>query len=45
MSDIADRVRKIVVEHLNVEGEKVTSISLLIKDNEFDIELTKVNSK
>ena len=28
-----------------VEGEKVTSISLLIKDNEFDIELTKVNSK
>ncbi|WP_377115086.1 type VI secretion system ATPase TssH [Pseudoalteromonas sp. M58] len=28
-----------------VEGEKVTSISLLIKDNEFDVELTKVNSK
>ncbi|WP_350605616.1 type VI secretion system ATPase TssH [Pseudoalteromonas sp. MER144-MNA-CIBAN-0113] len=26
-----------------VEGEKVTSISLLIKDNEFDVELTKVN--
>ncbi|WP_350644154.1 type VI secretion system ATPase TssH [Pseudoalteromonas sp. G24-MNA-CIBAN-0072] len=28
-----------------VEGEKITSISLLIKDNDFDIELTKVNSK
>ncbi|WP_076918755.1 type VI secretion system ATPase TssH [Pseudoalteromonas sp. SK18] len=28
-----------------VEGEKVTSISLLIKDNEFDVELTKVNLK
>ena len=28
-----------------VDGEKVTSISLLIKDNEFDIELTKVNLK
>ena len=28
-----------------VEGEKVTSISLLIKENEFDVELTKVNSK
>jgi len=28
-----------------VEGEKVTSISLLIKDNEFDVELAKVNSK
>jgi type VI secretion system protein VasG len=28
-----------------VDGEKVTSISLLIKDNEFDVELTKVNLK
>ena len=28
-----------------VDGEKVTSISLLVKDNEFDIELTKVNLK
>ncbi|NWL17645.1 type VI secretion system ATPase TssH [Pseudoalteromonas sp. Scap03] len=28
-----------------VDGEKVTSISLLIKDNEFDVELNKVNLK
>ncbi len=32
MSDIADRVRKIVVEHLNVEPEKVTEKASFIDD-------------
>jgi acyl carrier protein len=32
MSDIADRVRKIVVEHLNVESEKVTDKASFIDD-------------
>ena len=32
MSDIADRVKKIVVEHLNVEAEKVTENSSFIDD-------------
>jgi acyl carrier protein len=32
MSDISDRVRKIVVEHLNVEGEKVTEKASFIDD-------------
>ena len=32
MSDIADRVRKIVVEHLNVDAEKVTEKASFIDD-------------
>jgi len=32
MSDVADRVRKIVVEHLGVEEEKVTDTSSFIDD-------------
>jgi acyl carrier protein len=32
MSDIEDRVRKIVVEHLNVEAEKVTEKASFMDD-------------
>ena len=32
MSDVADRVKKIVVEHLNVEAEKVTENASVIDD-------------
>jgi len=32
MSDIADRVKKIVVEHLGVEEEKVTESASFIED-------------
>ena len=32
MSDIADRVKKIVVEHLGVEADKVTESASLIDD-------------
>ena len=32
MSDIADRVKKIVVEHLGVEPEKVTEAASFIDD-------------
>jgi acyl carrier protein len=32
MSDIAERVRKIVVEHLGVEGEKVVESASFIDD-------------
>ena len=32
MSDVADRVRKIVVEHLGVEEEKVTDTASFIDD-------------
>lgn len=32
MSDVADRVKKIVVEHLGVEEAKVTEISSFIDD-------------
>ena len=32
MSDIADRVKKIVVEHLGVEAEKVTDNASFIDD-------------
>ena len=32
MSDISDRVKKIVVEHLNVEEEKITDGSSFIDD-------------
>jgi acyl carrier protein len=32
MSDIADRVKKIVVEHLGVESEKVTEKASFIDD-------------
>ena len=32
MSDVADRVRKIVVEHLNVEADKVTDKASFIDD-------------
>ena len=32
MSDVADRVRKIVVEHLGVEEEKVTENASFIDD-------------
>jgi acyl carrier protein len=32
MSDIAERVKKIVVEHLNVDAEKVTDNASFIED-------------
>ena len=32
MSEVADRVRKIVVDHLNVEAEKVTDNASFIDD-------------
>jgi acyl carrier protein len=32
MSDVADRVKKIVIEHLNVEAEKVTENASVIDD-------------
>jgi acyl carrier protein len=32
MSDIADRVKKIVIEHLGVDGEKVTEGASFIDD-------------
>ena len=32
MSDIAERVKKIVIEHLSVEGEKVTDNASFIDD-------------
>ena len=32
MSDVADRVKKIVVEHLNVEADKVTENASFIDD-------------
>jgi acyl carrier protein len=32
MSDVAERVKKIVVEHLNVDGEKVTGNASFIED-------------
>jgi acyl carrier protein len=32
MTDIADRVKKIVIEHLNVEAEKVTDNASFIDD-------------
>jgi acyl carrier protein len=32
MSDVAERVKKIVVEHLNVDGEKVTDTASFIED-------------
>ena len=32
MSDTADRVKKIVVEHLNVDAEKVTDTASFIED-------------
>ncbi len=32
MSDIADRVKKIVVEHLNVEADKVVETANFIED-------------
>ena len=32
MSDVAERVKKIVVEHLNVDGEKVTDNASFIED-------------
>ena len=32
MSDIADRVKKIVVEHLNVEEEKISDSASFIDD-------------
>jgi len=32
MSDVADRVKKIVVEHLNVDAEKVTDNASFIED-------------
>ena len=32
MSDVADRVRKIVVEHLGVEADKVTEAASFIDD-------------
>ena len=32
MSDIAERVKKIVVEHLGVEGDKVTETASFIDD-------------
>jgi acyl carrier protein len=32
MSDVADRVKKIVVEHLNVDADKVTDNASFIED-------------
>ena len=32
MSDVADRVKKIVIEHLNVEADKVTENASFIDD-------------
>ena len=32
MSDVAERVKKIVVEHLNVDAEKVTDTASFIED-------------
>jgi len=32
MSDIADRIKKIVIEHLSVEGDKVTENASFIDD-------------
>ncbi len=32
MSDVADRVKKIVIEHLNVDAEKVTENASFIDD-------------
>jgi acyl carrier protein len=32
MSDTADRVKKIVVEHLNVDGDKVVETASFIED-------------
>ena len=32
MSDVADRVKKIVVEHLNVDADKVTDTASFIED-------------
>ncbi len=32
MSDTAERVKKIVVEHLNVDAEKVTDVASFIED-------------
>jgi len=32
MSDVAERVKKIVIEHLNVEAEKVTENASFIDD-------------
>ena len=32
MSDIAERVKKIVVEHLNVDADKVTDTASFIED-------------
>lgn len=32
MSDVAERVKKIVVEHLNVDGEKVNDGASFIED-------------
>jgi acyl carrier protein len=32
MSDVAERVKKIVVEHLNVDGEKVVDNASFIED-------------
>ena len=32
MSDIADRVKKIVIEHLNVDADKVTPTASFIED-------------
>ncbi len=32
MSDVAERVKKIVVEHLNVDGDKVTEGASFIED-------------
>jgi acyl carrier protein len=32
MSDTADRVKKIVVEHLNVDGDKVVEAASFIED-------------
>ena len=32
MSDVAERVKKIVVEHLNVDGEKVVEGASFIED-------------
>ena len=43
MSDISDRVKKIVVEHLNVEEEKITDGASFIDDLKFQTMLLKIS--
>ncbi len=44
MSDIADRVKKIVIEHLGVDAEKVTENASFIDDLGADSQFQTVGS-